>query len=688
MAITDIGVRLALLQRQAYIAGIGAARKATGDLGDTADKSSRKVDALRTASTRVGSGLKLGITAGAAIGAGAVYGLSRVLSGGIADAQSYQRITTQVGQTIKSTGNAARVSVSGLKDYAGQLESMSGVDEELILSSQNVLLTFTSIRNSVGKNNDIFNQASKAALDLSTTMGGDLQGATVQLGKALNDPVKGVTALSRVGVSFTEQQKAQIKTMAAHNNLLGAQKVVLAEVNKEFGGAAKAAGKGYAGSLARAQDALGDLRRNVMTPFLPVLARGFELLGTKVQAVTPRILGWATRFAATVPRVIGWLGTAASRVRSIIAIARSGSSKGVGEALGLTPERTALVVRAATDIGRSVRGMVNIVRGLLPQVRTLVVAGLALLVTALHIVGPLLDTLGHNMGTVKNVVIGLTAGIVVFRVTMGAMALVTWASRFLQVARAVGTWRAVQLYLNTALTANPIGLVVVAVALLVAGIVIAYRQSDTFRRIVQTAFRVVAQTALWMADKVLFVYEKIAGAAGKLPGPLGAPFRAAEKAIGKVRDKLKGLSQDLDGLGRAHTVPVTVQVRTAGATQQARSAAVSGVGGVLTVGARASGGPVLAHRPYVVGEHEPEVFWPSENGQILNGRQMARLTAPSYATPGGSVAGSDGASAPVLGRSEVHLHMHPGAVVIHEARDGQAAYEQVSQKLEDVLARR
>jgi hypothetical protein len=93
------------------------------------------------------------------------------------------------------------------------LSKKSGIDDEVIASGANVLLTFTKVRNEAGKGNDIFNQGTTIALDMSRALGTDLQGSVIQVGKALNDPIKGISALQRVGVSFTEQQKDQIKTL-------------------------------------------------------------------------------------------------------------------------------------------------------------------------------------------------------------------------------------------------------------------------------------------------------------------------------------------------------------------------------------------------------------------------------------------------------------------------------------------
>jgi len=189
----------------------------------------------------------------------------------IKDAQEYEVLLSKTAAVIESTGNAAGISVDGLKKQAAALEQLSSVDENIILNGENVIATFTQIRNAAGKGNDIFNQTTKAALDLSVALSSDMQSASIQLGKALNDPIKGVTALTKVGVTFDAQQKAQIKTMVNAGNVLGAQKIILAEVNREFGGAAKAAGDTFAGGVARAKDKVQDFARDLITNVQPVL---------------------------------------------------------------------------------------------------------------------------------------------------------------------------------------------------------------------------------------------------------------------------------------------------------------------------------------------------------------------------------------------------------------------------------
>jgi phage-related minor tail protein len=92
-------------------------------------------------------------------------------------------------------------------DLATAISNKTGIDDEAIQSGENLLLTFTNIRNETGKGNDVFNQATQTITDMSVALGQDMKSSAIQVGKALNDPIKGVTALQRVGVSFTAAQK-------------------------------------------------------------------------------------------------------------------------------------------------------------------------------------------------------------------------------------------------------------------------------------------------------------------------------------------------------------------------------------------------------------------------------------------------------------------------------------------------
>ena len=210
------------------------ARKAMGDVGSGADGMHSK---LQSVGAGVGKVFKA-----AAVGAGALaVGVGAFLKGGADSLINLERLAGQTQAVIKSTGGAAGVSAGQVAAYADSIEKATGVEAEGIIQGENMLLTFTNIKNGVGEGNDIFNKATDIMTDMSVAMGTDASKTAVQLGKALNDPIKGISALSKVGVTFTDQQKAQIEAMVEAGDVAGAQKIILAELNKEF---RKANGRG------------------------------------------------------------------------------------------------------------------------------------------------------------------------------------------------------------------------------------------------------------------------------------------------------------------------------------------------------------------------------------------------------------------------------------------------------------
>jgi len=180
-----------------------------------------------------------------------VKGLAVAAAGrfAIGEAEQAQQTEARTAAVIKSTGNAAEVSAAQQNELVQSRSKMAAVDDDVVASGANLLRTFSAI-----KGPEAFGGALTAALDLSAALGTDLQSATIQVGKALQDPVRGITALRRAGVSFTEQQREQIKAMVAAGDTAGAQKVILAELSKEFGGSAEA----MATDSARAKVAIGE----------------------------------------------------------------------------------------------------------------------------------------------------------------------------------------------------------------------------------------------------------------------------------------------------------------------------------------------------------------------------------------------------------------------------------------------
>ncbi|MGB1316886.1 MAG: hypothetical protein ACPG5W_01700, partial [Flavobacteriales bacterium] len=220
-------------------------------------------NALRSSWDSMKQGIKGGILAFAGI-----EGIRRLWNGAKNAVQDYigqAKAVTKVEQAIKSTSGAAGLSISQLRHEAEMLQKNTLFGDETILNDSTAqLLTFTNIAN------DEFLRTQRVALDLSTVLDGDLKSASIQLGKALNDPVANLSALSRSGIQFSKAQKEVIKDLANSNRLAEAQGVILDELERQYGGQAEAAAKA-GGAWKQLSNLWGDLSEN-MGGFFNMLA--------------------------------------------------------------------------------------------------------------------------------------------------------------------------------------------------------------------------------------------------------------------------------------------------------------------------------------------------------------------------------------------------------------------------------
>lgn len=221
------------------------------------------------------------VSAGFLAGDGLVYAAKSAFD----EMETGRKVTAQTNAVLASTAGVAGVTASGVDRLARSLMNKSSVNRNLIRSEEDVLLTFTNVRNVVGQGNDVFDHATRATLDLSVALKEDLKDASIQVGKALNDPVRGITALRRVGVQFSNDQVALIKHMVATNNVIGAQKLILQELDREFGGSAKALGDSFPGQLAKARQHLLELGAAIVNDFTPQLKEAGNWIDKEAQAL-------------------------------------------------------------------------------------------------------------------------------------------------------------------------------------------------------------------------------------------------------------------------------------------------------------------------------------------------------------------------------------------------------------------
>lgn len=220
---------------------IGASTKSFDKaLGD----SMRKLRNFGKNTKQLGKNLSMGVTAPLAIMGGTAVQAFRQQAKAIA----------QVEAGLKSTGGQVGYTSKQLQQMASGLQAKTLFGDEQILQDATAqLLTFTNI------SGDQFARTQQAALDLATRLDGDLKGASIQLGKALNDPVANLSALSRSGIQFSDEQKEVIKSMAESGRLAEAQTLILDELNKQYGGSAEAAAKAD-GGFTQLANSFGDLQ--------------------------------------------------------------------------------------------------------------------------------------------------------------------------------------------------------------------------------------------------------------------------------------------------------------------------------------------------------------------------------------------------------------------------------------------
>jgi hypothetical protein len=207
----------------------------------------------------------------AALGFAAVLGtgiaVGNMLLGWARNAEEARRVQAKLNSVLDQMGvgeAAQRVSA-----YAEQLEKTFGIDADVIKRTQTKLATFSKLTKTVGKTGGAFDRATKAALDLAAAGFGEAEMNAVQLGKALQDPIKGISALARAGVSFTEDEKKKIRALVESNRLLEAQDVILQAIEGQVGGTAEA----NVSSFDKINLAVERVKDQVGNALLPVIER-------------------------------------------------------------------------------------------------------------------------------------------------------------------------------------------------------------------------------------------------------------------------------------------------------------------------------------------------------------------------------------------------------------------------------
>lgn len=230
--------------------GLNAAQRSLRTAG-------QRLQSFGTGMAAVGTGLTAAITA-PLVGLGAMA---------VAEASEMRDALGQVNAALTSMGAVGGRSLEQLKEQADRLAGASLFEDDQILRGVTAnMLTFGNI------SGEAFDRAQQAAVDLSARLGQDLQSSAIMVGKALNDPIMGLAALRRVGIQFTDEQQAQIRAMQGVGDTAGAQAVMLAELERQFGGSAQAA-RDAANPMERMRLSLAAMAGDIGTILLPFVDR-------------------------------------------------------------------------------------------------------------------------------------------------------------------------------------------------------------------------------------------------------------------------------------------------------------------------------------------------------------------------------------------------------------------------------
>lgn len=228
----------------------------------------------------------------------------------------------QIAESMDLFGTKVEKVSDRLIGLAEETARLTGVNQNTIKEAQALLLTFGEVAETADVTGGVFDRATQAAIDLSAAGFGGVTDASKQLGKALNDPIKGISALARSGVTFTEQEKELIETLVESGKSLEAQDLILSAIEKQVGGTAEATANAsdiirvafsqiterIGMALLPAFERLTGFVLDTVVPAIETLVGVFEedglggvlrFVGDKIAEATPQVLGALVSFAET-----------------------------------------------------------------------------------------------------------------------------------------------------------------------------------------------------------------------------------------------------------------------------------------------------------------------------------------------------------------------------------------------------
>jgi phage-related protein len=285
------------------------------------------------------------------------------IAAGEAAATSNARIQN-IAESMNLFGSETSAVTARLVDYANKQAILTGVDQNAIKGTQAKLLTFKELAATAGDVGGAFDRATAAAVDLAAAGFGSAEQNAVQLGKALQDPVKGITALARSGVTFTEQEKEKIRVLTESGQILEAQDLILQAIETQVGGTAAAtanASDKIAVAMSQLKETVGQELEPAFTLFAEALIPVIQDLGP----VLASIFGSLTPIFSTLAGILPAVGTIIEKLAPIVALLFEAFAEIIDAALPFLIE---LMEALMPIIEALIPPIIEVVKALLPLI--------------------------------------------------------------------------------------------------------------------------------------------------------------------------------------------------------------------------------------------------------------------------------------------------------------------------------
>jgi len=231
------------------------------------------------------------VFAGVAVAVGATaIKINQIGEDAIASDNKLRQITNQMGLF----GDQSKAVADRLLELADAEERMTGTDT--IVDTQALLMTFAELAETADEVGGAFDRATMAAVDMAAAGLGTATGNAVQLGKALNDPIKGLTSLSKSGISFTASEKERIAVLVKSNQMGKAQSLILDAIEKQV--------KGTARATATSSGMMTQSMKQVMEAFAMPFSEGFAGLPGAMESAFGKITAQASQLGRDVGTAI------------------------------------------------------------------------------------------------------------------------------------------------------------------------------------------------------------------------------------------------------------------------------------------------------------------------------------------------------------------------------------------------